>query len=206
MPSEPAPGFTSLDPEPVVAKAPPAEPQRAPIQDPLFAPPPPAPVAEEIPPPPIEETQQSQFAHEPPFKPRRNPAKLWTMAAIAFALVIAAATGALWYWGAPEVSFGSAREPDLKIKPNEGFFDFKPEDNTPFVVASGTITNPSAETQSVPDILVTLKDANGRSVFTFPIKPKVKSLPPGGRTEFSQLRLDVPRAATRTTMSWILDN
>jgi predicted Zn finger-like uncharacterized protein len=37
-----------------------------------------------------------------PFRPRRNPARLWTWAAIVFALMLAAAGGALAYFGPPQ--------------------------------------------------------------------------------------------------------
>lgn len=189
-----APGFSSLDP-----------PSPPPVQDNFFASPPPPPVVVEAPvvTPVIEEPQQSSFAHEPPFKPRRNPAKMWTLAAIAFALFVAGATATLWYLGVPAASFGSVREPDLKIIPNEGYTDLR-EDGTPYVIASGAIVNPTGQTVSVPDLLVTLKDASGRAVYSWKIKPKVRSLAPGGRTEFSELRLDVPRSAKQTVIGWVL--
>ncbi|MEL0253108.1 MAG: zinc-ribbon domain-containing protein, partial [Novosphingobium sp.] len=34
------------------------------------------------------EDAPSPFDHQPPFRPRRNPAKLWTIAAVAFALTV----------------------------------------------------------------------------------------------------------------------
>src|SRR3546814_15391121 len=37
---------------------------------------------------PRQDERESSFAHEPPFRPRRNPAKVWTMAAVLFALAI----------------------------------------------------------------------------------------------------------------------
>lgn len=125
------------------------------------------------------------------------------MAAIAFALFVAGATATLWYLGVPATSFGSVREPDLKIVPNEGYAKDLP-DGTRVVIASGTIVNPSSETQQVPDLLVTVKDASGRSVYSFKIKPKVRSLAPGGRVDYSQMKLDVPRSAKETVMGWVL--
>ena len=67
--------------------------------------------------------ERSQFAHEPPFKPRRNPAKLWTMAAAGFAVFVAICALALWQFGVPINSFAAGgKEPDLKIvlNPNHG--------------------------------------------------------------------------------------
>lgn len=194
---EPAPGFSSFD-------APPPPP--APVQDNFFASPPSPPLPmDEVASTAFVEPQQSSFAHEPPFKPRRNPAKMWTMAAVAFALFIAAAMATLWYLGTPNIGFGGGKEPDLIIQPNEGYTDIK-EDGTPYVIASGAIKNPTAQTLAVPELLVTLKDASGRAVYSFNIKPKVRSLAPGGRVEFSQMELDVPRSAKQTVIGWLLKN
>ena len=62
---------------------------------------------EEPAPPPItpprydqhDDERRSSFAHEPPFRPRRNPAKIWTIAAVVFALLIAASVFAVWQSG-----------------------------------------------------------------------------------------------------------
>jgi hypothetical protein len=149
---------------------------------------------------------QSHFAHEPPFKPRRNPAKLWTMAAVAFALVIAAIGGAIWYYGVPNIGIGMAgAEPDLKIVLNENLELNEREDGTPYFIASGSIVNPTSRTQNVPEMLVTLKDAGGRPVYSWKMKPKVRSLAPGAKVDFSEARLDVPLAATQISVGWVLD-
>lgn len=148
---------------------------------------------------------QSHFAHEPPFKPRRNPAKLWTMAAVAFALVIATVGGAVWYYGVPKMGLGMAgAEPDLKIVLNENLELNEREDGTPYFIASGSIVNPTGTTQDVPEMLVTLKDAGGRPVYSWKMKPKVRSLAPGAKVDFSEARLDVPLAATQISVGWVL--
>jgi predicted Zn finger-like uncharacterized protein len=149
---------------------------------------------------------QSQFAHEPPFKPRRNPAKLWTMAAIAFALIVAAVGGAVWYFGVPNIGLNMAgAEPDLKIVLNENLELNEREDGTPYFIASGSIVNPTGTTQKVPEMLVTLKDSGGRPVYSWKMKPKVRSLPPGAKVDFSEARLDVPLAATQISVGWVLN-
>jgi predicted Zn finger-like uncharacterized protein len=149
---------------------------------------------------------QSHFAHEPPFKPRRNPAKLWTMAASAFALVIAGLAGAFWYYGFPTTGLiMSAQEPDLKIVLNENLELNVREDGTPYFIASGSIVNPTSRAQNVPEMLVTLKDASGRPVYSWKLKPKVRSLAPGAKVDFSEARLDVPRAAQKIVVGWVLN-
>ncbi len=149
---------------------------------------------------------QSHFAHEPPFKPRRNPAKLWTMAAVAFALLVAAVGGAVWYYGVPDLGIGIAgAEPDLKIVLNENLELNEREDGTPYFIASGSIVNPTGSTQNVPEMLVTLKDSGGRPVYSWKMKPKVRSLAPGAKVDFSEARLDVPLAATQISVGWVLN-
>ena len=44
----------------------------------------------------------SSFEHEPPFRPRRNPLKLWTAAAAIFALMVAGLIAAVSYFGLPD--------------------------------------------------------------------------------------------------------
>ena len=149
---------------------------------------------------------QSHFAHEPPFKARRNPAKLWTMAAVVFALLVAAAGTAFWYFGVPTGSFTmAAQEPDLKIVLNQNLELNERADGTPFFIASGSIVNPTGRTQNVPEMLVTLKDAGGRPVYSWKMRAKVRSLAPGAKVDFSEARLDVPLASTQISIGWVLN-
>jgi predicted Zn finger-like uncharacterized protein len=159
------------------------------------------------PPPPVAEynNEPSRFAHEPPFKARRNPAKMWTMAAIAFAVLIAALGAGFWYFGVPSGSFAlSGKEPDLKIVLNDNLELNERADGTPYFIASGSIVNPTAQDQRVPDMLITLKDAGGRAVYSWKMKAKTRSLAPGAKTEFSEARLDVPLAAAKISATWVL--
>lgn len=149
---------------------------------------------------------QSQFAHEPPFKPRRNPAKMWTIAAVAFAIAVGGIGGAVWYYGVPNMGLGMAgAEPDLKIVLNQNLELNERADGTPYFIASGSIVNPTASTQNVPEMLVTLKDSGGRPVYSWKMKAKVRSLAPGAKVDFSEARLDVPLAATQISVGWVLN-
>lgn len=158
-----------------------------------------------------EDEGPSRFAHEPPFRARRNPARLWTMAAIGFAVVIGGGGLALSYFGPsgiglPDGLFSSAgREPELQIVLNDNLELNERADGTPFFIASGTIVNPTASSQPVPPMLITLKDASGRQVYSWTMKAKVSELAPGARVDFSEARLDVPLAAAKITASWVLE-
>jgi len=148
---------------------------------------------------------QSHFAHEPPFKARRKPVKMWMIAAVAFAIVVAAIGGAISYFGMPGFSISSAAaEPDLTIVLNDNLELNEREDGTPYFIASGSIVNPTAVEQNVPEMLVTLKDASGRSVYSWKMKAKTRTLGPGEKVDFSEARLDVPLAAKEISVGWVL--
>lgn len=150
-------------------------------------------------------TTHSHFAHEPPFKTRRNPAKLWTAAAIAFAIIVAAVGGAISYFGMPDLGISNVgAEPDLTIVLNENLELNERADGTPYFIASGSIVNPTAVKQDVPEMLVTLRDSTGRPVYSWKMKPKTRSLAPGAKVDFSEARLDVPLAAKQISIGWVL--
>ncbi|WP_245559316.1 zinc-ribbon domain-containing protein [Novosphingopyxis baekryungensis] len=172
-------------------------------------------MAEEPAPPPITppryersvENRRSSFAHEPPFRPRRNPARLWTIAALLFALVIAGGGFLLWQsgWLSSGMTF-AAQQPALEI-----VLDAKQDrqtltDGTEYFAASGTIVNSSAIEQQVPPMLVVLKDVQGRTVYSWTMNPPVRSLAPGGKAEFNEAKLDVPRSATELFIGWARDS
>ncbi len=148
---------------------------------------------------------ESRFAHAPPFSQRRSPAKIWTLVAIIFAVLVAAAGVAISYFGMPNLGFANvAAEPDLKIVLNQNLELNVREDGTPYFIASGSIVNPTGFKQNVPEMLVTLKDASGRPVYSWKMKANVRTLAPGAKVDFSEARLDVPRAAKQISVGWVL--
>jgi predicted Zn finger-like uncharacterized protein len=183
-----------------VPAAPPAEHAADP------APPPPQAFAAEAPPRPA-----APPAEEPlPFRrPRRNPAKRWTLVAAAAAVLMIGATAGLYMFGLPGWAQGlglpgTAAEPDLVIElpPNQDHRELA--DGTIYFAASGTIINPTDRAQTVPPILAELRDAQGTIVYSWTIKPPVRTLPPNEKVNFSEAKLDIPRRATQLTVSWSL--
>jgi predicted Zn finger-like uncharacterized protein len=151
--------------------------------------------------------ERSQFAHEPPFRPRRNPAKILTYAAAAFALLVAVAGGALWYFGWLDGRLTvSAKESRLMIQLHDNLALGRAADGSPYFIASGSIVNPTAETLPVPNMLVTLKDSSGRSIYNWEMKPPARSLAAGDKIDFSQLKRDVPLASSKISVVWVLTN
>ena len=151
------------------------------------------------------EPKQSRFGHEPPFNQRRSPAKIWTLVAVLFALTVTFIGTAISYFGMPNIGLSSTTEqPDLTIVLNDNLALNQREDGTPYFIASGSIVNPKGVQQNVPDMLVTLKDASGRPVYSWKMKAKVSKLAPGAKVDFSEARLDVPLAAKQISVGWVL--
>lgn len=202
------PAISAVAVEPVAV--PPAEPAPSYVESA-------APAAEPAPPPP------QAFAADPaprpapaateaplPFRrPRRNPAKRWTLIAASAAVLMVAATAGLTYFGLPSWAQGlglpgMAAEPDLVIElpPNQDHRELA--DGTIYFAASGVIINPTDREQRVPPILAELRDAQGTIVYSWTIKPPVRMLPPNEKVNFSEAKLDIPRRATQLTVSWAL--
>lgn len=145
-----------------------------------------------------------------PFRrPRRNPAKRWTVIAASAAALMLAATAGLMYFGLPGWAQGlglpgGVDEPDLVIElpPNQDHRELA--DGTIYFAASGVIINPTDREQRVPPILAELRDAQGTIVYSWTIKPPVRMLPPNEKVNFSEAKLDIPRRATQLTVSWAL--
>ena len=145
-----------------------------------------------------------------PFRrPRRNPAKRWTIIAASAAVLMLAATAGLAYFGLPSWAQGLGlpgmeAEPDLVIElpPNQDHRELA--DGTIYFAASGVIINPTDREQRVPPILAELRDAQGTIVYSWTIKPPVRMLPPNEKVNFSEAKLDIPRRATQLTVSWAL--
>jgi predicted Zn finger-like uncharacterized protein len=148
----------------------------------------------------------------PPFRrerrPRRNPARLWTMIAIAFALTVAGASAAVAWFGLPVwaenlLSTAGAGEPDLVIELPVDQQEHRTLPNGTILFAvRGTIVNPTDRAQSVPPIKAELRDSTGSIVYEWIMQPPVDVLPPGERAEFSEAKIDIPRRAVQLTASW----
>ena len=174
----------------------------------------PEPPFEEQPPPPAvapayaDEDDGSHFDHEPPFRRRRNPLRLWTYAAIVFALVVAALIVAVSYWGLPawvpvsRPTFAAAQA-DLQLDfPADQQERRQLPDGTEYFGASGTITNIGSTARNVPPILIVLRDAQDRIVYSWEVYPPKRSLAPGESMTVNQAVTDVPRSAKIAEIGW----
>jgi len=181
----------------------------APIAPTPAPPPPPPPPDVEIAPPGSAPSYED-FAHQPPVRPRRNPARRWTMAAFAAGIAMMVGAGAILWSGAPGLAkqFGLQLGPEetpLKIISNP--IDRRDLDNgsTMFAI-SGKVVNPTNMRQHVPDIRVELKDAQNRLVYGWTIRPEATTLAPQGHLEFNSAKLDVPVNSKRMLLSFSGDS
>jgi predicted Zn finger-like uncharacterized protein len=146
------------------------------------------------------------FAHEAPFKPRRNPARLWTIAAMLFALLILGGGAAFYLLGGAEWTqqwqFARADESPLEIVLNPNQERRTLPDGTEYFAASGTIINPTDQDQAIPPMLVILRDANGRRVYNWKMNAPKSTIAPGERITFNEAKLDVPLAASQLEVGW----
>ena len=150
----------------------------------------------------------SQFEAAPPFRRRRNVLKLWTWAAAIFALLAVGMIPAVSYWGLPDwvpvsrPTFALG-QPDLQLDfPADQQERRQLPNGTEYFGASGTITNVGGEAQSVPSILIVLRDARDRIVYSFEVQPPKRSLAPGESVTVNEAVTDVPRSARSAEIGW----
>jgi hypothetical protein len=139
------------------------------------------------------------FAHEPPFRPRRNPARMWTMIAIIAAALMLAATAAVYSFGLPELGVDIAL-PGRGATPLK--LEFQAENRTlasgnALLTVTGRITNPTQTVQRVPQLRAEVRDAAGKTVYSWAISPPVSELQPGQSAKIDNAQIDVPANATK---------
>jgi hypothetical protein len=142
------------------------------------------------------------FAHEPPFQGRRNPAKMWTMLAIAAAVLMLAALAAISYFGVPAIGGAKAAANALVIQSTREPDRSTLESGNELLTVYGRVVNQGEKPQRVPQIKAELVDAQGRVVYGWPISAPVAELQPGASTNFNSAVMDVPRGARRLRLNF----
>ena len=181
-------------------------PLATPVVYPEVAPPPIQPPAWREPDP-VAEPDYDAFAHAPPFKPRTNPTRRWTIAAVGAAILLIAGAGAIQFFGTPTIAaklgipIGQFEVPLLLEVP------LKPERQTlqngnEMIAVVGKIINPTDTSQRVPDILAELRDAQGRVVYSWTISPPKRTISPRATTEFNSAEVNIPRGARALNLSF----
>lgn len=189
--------------------APPSEPViEAEIPPPISEPPPPPPAAVYDDTASEYDHTRSSFDHEPPFRPRRNPAKMFTMAAIVIAAVALGAIGAVYWYGLPNwAPFANQTfadgQADLRLDFPPNRLDRRTLPNgTEFFGANGKVANVGKERRTVPPILIVLRDAQDRIVYSLEVISPKRQLNPGESVTINEMVLDVPRSARQMEVGW----
>ncbi|WP_022682413.1 MJ0042-type zinc finger domain-containing protein [Sphingobium bisphenolivorans] len=143
-----------------------------------------------------------------PVKFRRNKLKLWTYAAASFCLLIAAAGGALWYFGAPSwaVNLGLVAEegdPDLLFYLSKPAERRKLPTGEEYFAFGARIVNSGKQNLPVPPVLVQLRDRQNRLVFSWTTKADRAKLKPGEEASINESRIDIPKNAENLSLTFV---
>lgn len=147
------------------------------------------------------------FAPKPPFRPRRNPARRWTAAALVAGVSMLLGTAAILYSGAPgiaaQLGLGIGGEVDTPLLFTDKAVERRTMPNgSELFMVSGKVVNPTGNKQTVPDIRVELTDAHDRLVYSWRITPQVRALDAKGAIEFNGAKVDVPSSAKVVQLSF----
>ncbi|MFN6934918.1 MAG: zinc-ribbon domain-containing protein [Tsuneonella sp.] len=150
----------------------------------------------------------SQFDYEPPFRPRRNMTKVWTIAAGVFAALALGTVGAVSYWGLPD--WVPISRPTFALEQPDLVMDFPKAqqerrtlpNGTEYFGASGTVKNVGRETRTVPSILIVLSDERDRIVYSWEIASPKAQLAPGETVTINEAVTDIPKSARYVAIGW----
>lgn len=150
----------------------------------------------------------SSFAHEPPFRPRRNPATRWMVAAIIFAVLAIGAITAVAEFGVPDWlppgrgTFAEAA-PDLVLDFPRNRQERRPLPNgSDFFNVSGSILNVGKERRAVPMLLIVLRDERNNIVYSLETASPKAVLAPGESETVNQAIIDAPVSARAAEIGW----
>lgn len=160
------------------------------------------------PPPPPEPAPEPEsydaFAPAPPFRARRNPARMWTLFAVLAAVLMSGAALAIHYFGLPglgdRLAAGGGGTQSLGIT-GEGRLRRLGSGNV-LLTVTGRISNPTGQAQRVPQIRAELRDRDGRVVHVWQIAPPVTELAPRQSATFNSAEVDPPAAGRNLVLNF----
>lgn len=154
------------------------------------------------------EDEGSQFDYRAPFTRRRNPLRMWTLAAVIFALMAGGTALAVNYYGLPEwlpiqrATFGIGR-PGLKLDfPAAEQKKNTLENGQEIFQVRGTISNTASESMDVPKLLVVFSDRRDRPVGDWEVVPSKRRLAPGETVTVTEAIADIPAGAAGAAIGW----
>jgi predicted Zn finger-like uncharacterized protein len=136
-------------------------------------------------------------------RPRRNPARLWTIAAILFALAVTGAIVAIQYFGMPHFAQRILPVQDADALGLTGTaVPSRLASGNDLLEVQGEIVNRTGEVQRVPQIRAELKDAQGRVLYSWAIAPPVSELGPHARVSFNSANVGVPAGGRSLSLNF----
>lgn len=152
--------------------------------------------------------EDDSFAPAEVVRPRRNPARLWTYAAIAFFLIVSALGGALYYFGPPgwAVSMGLVADegdPDLLFYLSKPAERRKLPTGEEYFAFGARIVNSGQQSLPVPPVLVQLRDRQNRLVFSWTTRADRARLKPGEEASINESRIDIPKNAENLSLTFV---
>lgn len=155
-----------------------------------------------------EDDDGSQFAYRAPFTKRRNPLRMWTLAALFFAALAGGTAFAVNQYGLPEwlpiqrPTFGVG-QPGLELDfPKAQMRKESLENGEVIFRVRGTITNTAAESLAVPDLLVVFTDRRERNIGDWVVRPAKRKLAPGETVTVTEAIANVPANAAFADLGW----
>jgi hypothetical protein len=155
-------------------------------------------------PPHWREPEARESHEEPGYRPRRNPARRWTIIAIIAAVLMVGAVIAIRYFGLPRIGqqIGIPVQTVNALAISGQAERRRLASGNELLTVRGEITNQTDEVQRVPQIRAELKDAQGRTVYDWSIAPPVRELQQRGRVTFDSAEMDVPRGGRTLSLSF----
>lgn len=150
----------------------------------------------------------SSFDFAPPFRPRRNWARIGMIGAIVFAAMTLGLAAIVAWAGLPD--WVPVARPTFAQAQNDLVLDFPPKrqdrrtlpNGTEYFGASGTVSNVGRESRYVPTILIVLRDARDRIVYSWEVVPNKRELAPGETITINEAVTDVPKSAKSAEIGW----
>jgi len=154
------------------------------------------------------EDEGSQFEYRAPFTKRRNPLRMWTLAALLFAALAGGTAFAVNYYGLPEwlpiqrPTFGVG-QPGLELDFPKARQRKEPLENGEVIFrVRGTITNTAAESLNVPNLLVVFSDRRERNIGDWVVVPAKRRLAPGETVTVTEAIANIPPGAAVADLGW----
>ena len=147
------------------------------------------------------------YAHEPPFRPRRNPAKIWTAYAVALAVVLTGIGGAVAWYGPSRVfalfGFGGGEFDVPLLIMAKADAPRSQASGAVVLPVSGRVINPTDSDQPLYDILVEMRDVQGRVVYTWTIPRPARTVGPRKSVAFDSATVNPPKNAVKLKFVFI---